>query len=80
MSFFSGVASKMGVAAEGAANVVGMIVRSQCRGQFVVLFIDVVDQRVDVPRRVNQDDLAGTAAADQVGVILHRPNLDLLNN
>ena len=59
---------------------VGMIVRSQCRGQFVVLFIDVVDQSIDIPCGINQNDLSGAAAADQVGVILHRANFDLFNN
>ena len=46
------------VAAERAANVIRVVVGSKCRGEFVTLFINVVDHAVYVPRWVNNDNFS----------------------
>ena len=67
------------VPAHPAPAVVRVVVGDQRRDRLEVLPLHVLEQPVDVPRRVHERDLAGGFRPDDVGEVLHRADLDLLD-
>ena len=68
------------VTAEVSTHVVWVIVGAKGRLQLIALAVDMLNQAVDVPGWVNDCDFAAVPAADEVGKILHRPDLNLLDD
>ena len=63
---------------EAAADVVLMGVSHQRAGEPHAVGLGGVDDRVDLPRGIHHDALAGHRVADEIDEVLHRPQLELL--
>ena len=61
-----------------AAQVIGMEVGDQVVRDAVAVGLGRLDDRVDVPRRVDHRRLVRGRVAEQVDVVLHRAELELL--
>ena len=60
-----------------AAEMVGMVVRDQDLVDFVALALRELENRADIPGRINDRGLVGLGIADQVDEIRHRAELGL---
>ena len=63
---------------EVAAQVVGVEVRDQVLRDPVAVGLGGLDERVDVPGRIDDGRLVRGRIPEQVCVVLHRPDLELL--
>ena len=59
---------------------VRVVVGHERAAQGVVLFVDVLQELIDVPGRVDDHDLTGGLGADDIGEIVHRTDLNLLQD
>jgi hypothetical protein len=57
-----------------------MVVSDQSRGKFVTAFVNQFHQAFDIPGRIYHCHLHCPAGTYQVGKILHRAYLDLIDN
>ena len=62
---------------EPPADVIGVRVRDKRMGDLDVVLGGDLEDCVDLPRRVDYGDLARLQRADQIHVVLHRPDLEL---
>ncbi len=65
------------VAEEMPADVVLVRVRDEHAGQTHIVGLDLLDDGVDLPRRVDSHALPGLGVADQVDEVLHGAQLHL---
>src|SRR6185295_6815276 len=64
-------------AAERATDVIGMSVVDERMGDFHLVLRRDLENRVDLPSRIDHRDLARLDRTDQIDVVLHRTDFEL---
>ncbi len=80
-SFFKQIRNPCdGILTEGSTTMIGVVMSDKRCCQLIVSFVNKIQQSINIPRRVYHGYFAGGFRSDKISKILHRTNLDLLDD